>query len=145
MYCPKCNNSLTGSEIYCPNCGKKITETESKQKKEPTKESTENSRSASISLGLVALFGSLLIVFAPAAFIIALVGLAQAVKSNRNVKNTPGLVINGVALLTSSIGMIIFLFFVSFFIKAISKISEIDINDYLHGEPLITEDHSEKF
>ena len=139
MYCSNCANNLTGDELYCPNCGTKV----GTEKVE--KISTENSRSASISLGVVSLIGSCCIIFAPAAFILSIFGLIQAIKSNRNVKNTPGIIINAISMLLSFIGTLAIIFIISIVVNVIrNETWEIDSYDYNHGDPIIDR-YSEKF
>lgn len=105
MHCRECGNKLMGSEKYCPNCGKIIDNsfTEVKMVNDGDVKSTENSRSASIILGGISLGGVLLGIFAPISLILSLIGLVLAIKSNRNIKNTVGIVLNAIGLFLSFI------------------------------------------
>ena len=100
MYCNKCGNKLMGSEKYCPNCGNRMDNnvTEVREIK-----STESSRSASIILGGISLGGVFMGIFAPIALILSIIGLVLAIKSNKNVKNTVGIVLNAIGLFLSLI------------------------------------------
>ena len=105
MYCDKCNTRLMGNENYCSYCGNKINKefVNNYETKEVVK-STENSRSASIGLGIISLCGVLFFgIFAPISFILSIVGLMLAIKASRNVKNTPGIILNAISLFLSFI------------------------------------------
>ena len=101
MNCNNCGNNLKGNENYCPGCGKRI---DSKMPiDEFSKTSTENYRTASIVLGGLSLGGVVLFVLAPVSLILSIIGLICAIKSNKNSKNTVGLVLNGIGLFLSFI------------------------------------------
>ena len=100
MYCNNCGNKLMGSEKYCPNCGHVIQDNVKDVYDNSTK-STEGSRSASIVLGGLSLGGVFFGIFAPISLILSFIGLVLAIKSNRNVKNTLGIVLNSVGLFLS--------------------------------------------
>ncbi len=115
MYCDKCNTRLMGNENYCSYCGNKINKdfnnnyvvTDNKT----DVKSTENSRSASVVLGIISLCGVLFFgIFAPISLVLSIVGLVLAIKANKNVKNAPGIILNSISLFLSFIlTMIIFL------------------------------------
>ena len=104
MYCDRCGNRLMGYEKYCPNCGNVIGEKEEvKVVNDNENRSTESNRSASIVLGGLSLGGVLLGIFAPISLILSIIGLVLAIKSNKNSKNTVGIVLNGIGLFLSFI------------------------------------------
>ena len=128
MYCNNCGNRLMGNEKYCPNCGSKTFENSNSNidivANESERKSTEGYRSASIILGGLALGGVFFGIFAPVSVILSIIGLILAIKSNRNVKNTPGIVLNAIGLFLSVIITIAFILFIWF------VFSVVDDNDY---------------
>lgn len=114
MYCDRCGNRLMGYEKYCPNCGNIIGEKEEvKVVNDNVNKSTEGNRSTSIVLGGLSLGGVFLGIFAPISLILSIIGLVLAIKSNKNSKNTVGIVLNAIGLflsvvITSIIALIIY-------------------------------------
>ena len=137
MQCNYCQNKLRSSDIYCSKCGAKV----NKEIVTVEEESTENIRSASIVLGIMSVVGASLFIFAPIALILGIVGLIFALKSNHHVKNTPGIVLNGIGLLLSFVITSIIVFFVCL---CIDMIDDIKIPDYYHGDP-VTSTQREQF
>ena len=104
MYCDKCGNRLMGYEKYCPNCGNNVGDKEEvKVVNDNENRSTESNRSTSIVLGGLSLGGVFLGIFAPISLILSIVGLVLAIRSNKNSKNTIGIVLNGIGLFLSFI------------------------------------------
>ncbi len=104
MYCDRCGNRLMGYEKYCPNCGNIIGEKEEvKVVNDNVNKSTEGNRSTSIVLGGLSLGGVFLGIFAPISLILSIIGLILAIRSNKNSKNTIGIVLNGIGLFLSFI------------------------------------------
>ncbi len=130
MYCNNCGKKLNGSEKYCPECGKKQEIEVIPTIYNTTRVSTENYRSASIALGIIALVGSLLVVFSPIALILSIIGLVLAIKSHKNNDNVPGLILNGVGLFLSFIITGIMTFIIAIVIN-VSKYGITDIGEYL--------------
>ena len=105
MYCDKCGNRLMGYEKYCPNCGNAIQDNvkDVEITNDNVNKSTESNRSTSIILGGLSLGGVFLGIFAPISLILSIIGLSMAIKSNKNSKNTIGIIINGIGLFLSFI------------------------------------------
>ena len=129
MYCNNCGNNLKGTENYCPGCGKRI------DNKMPvdefTKTSTENYRTSSIILGGLSLGGLFLLIFAPLSLILSIIGLICAIKSNRNSKNTAGLVLNGISLFLSFIITSILALFIYLAVNVVQEGIDGNIYDYI--------------
>ena len=128
MYCDRCGNRLMGYEKYCPNCGNAIKDNvkDIDIASDSMNKSTEGNRSTSIVLGGLSLGGVFLGIFAPISLILSIIGLVLAIKSNKNSKNTVGIVLNGIGLFLSFIitGFIILVIY--FAVNASSGI----IDDY---------------
>ena len=146
MYCHNCSNRLIGSEKYCPNCGAAVIKSFDSNKvidvedNEEVMVSTENSRSASVALGIISLVGVTLGIFAPISLILSIVGLILAIKSNRNVKNTVGIVLNSVSLFLSFVITSFIALIICFLVGIIDELpDEINITEYNHGDPVIGE------
>ena len=120
MYCHKCGANMLETDKYCSNCGEKVLD----NRPIGINNSTENFRTASIVLGGLALGGVVLLIFAPISLILAIIGLILAIKSNRNAKNTVGIVLNGISLFFAFILTAIFILFVNIVISVINE------NDY---------------
>ena len=105
MYCDRCGNRLMGYEKYCPNCGNTIKDNvkDIDIANDNMNKSTEGNRSASIVLGGLSLGGVFLGIFAPISLILSIIGLVLAIKSNKNSKNTVGIVLNAIGLFLSFI------------------------------------------
>lgn len=105
MYCDRCGNRLMGYEKYCPNCGNTIKDNvkDIDIANDNMNKSTESNRSTSIVLGGLSLGGVFLGIFAPISLILSIIGLVLAIKSNKNSKNTIGIVLNGIGLFLSFI------------------------------------------
>lgn len=145
MYCHNCNNRLYGTENYCPNCGVSLKE-ENKaivDNSNNVDNSTEGSRSASIVLGGLSLGGVFLGIFAPISLILSIIGLVLAIKANKNVKNTIGIVLNGIGLFLSAL-ITIFIILVICFAIQVGTNTIPDIID-TYGEPIISNNHGEDF
>ena len=131
MQCSNCQNKLKGSEKFCPECGTKV----NKEIIYPTDTSTENIRSASILLGIMSIVGVCLFIFAPVSLILSIIGLVFALKSNKHVKNTPGIILNGIALLLSFVITTVIAFFIGI---CIDMIDDLKIEEYYHGDPVVS-------
>ena len=145
MYCHNCNNRLYGTENYCPNCGVSLKE-ENKaivDNSNTVDNSTEGSRSASIVLGGLSLGGVFLGIFAPISLILSIIGLVLAIKANKNVKNTIGIVLNGIGLFLSAL-ITIFIILVIYFAIQVGTNTIPDIID-TYGEPIISNNRGEDF
>lgn len=130
MYCNNCGKKLNGSEKYCPECGKKQEPEVISAVDNTTSGSTENYRSTSIALGIIAIVGVLLVIFSPVSLILSIIGLILAIKSHKNNDNIPGLVLNGVGLFLSFIITGIMIFIIAIVIN-VSKYGITDIGEYL--------------
>lgn len=144
MYCHNCSNRLFGTEKYCPECGTPVSKEYENKKvidvSEDSGVSTENSRSASVALGIISLVGVTFGIFAPITLVLSIIGLVLAIKSNRNVKNTVGIVLNSIALFLSFIVTSFIAFVIMIFIGIFDDLpNEIDIPKYDHGDPVISE------
>ena len=109
MYCSNCGNRLMGYEKYCSNCGHIIDESNNNfnynvnNNNNDNYKSTEGSRNTSIILGGISLGGVILGIFAPISLILSIIGLILAIKSNKNSKNTIGIILNAISLFISFI------------------------------------------
>ena len=134
MQCNNCHNNLVGTELYCPQCGTKV----SSGITVDGSKSTESIRSASIILGVISIFCLFVGILSPIAIILSIIGLVLAIKSNKNVKNVPGIIINSVTLFVSIIVTIFFILVIIFSINIVEDHwSEIvpNINiDVNHGD-----------
>ena len=130
MECPNCKSKLRDSDKYCSECGVKV----NKELIAPTDASTENIRSASVLLGIMSIVGVCLFIFGPISLILSIIGLIFALKSNKHVKNTPGIILNGIALLLSFVVTAIIAFFIAI---CIDMIDDFEFDEYYHGDPII--------
>ena len=129
MYCSKCNASLKGNENYCSYCGNKINPSfNDYEVLNNENKSIENRRTASIALGIISLCGIFFVVFSPISLILSIIGLFLAIKSSKNVKNTPGIILNAVSIFIS---FIITLFIVLAILFTFNIIKDIDIDEYI--------------
>ena len=102
MYCSSCGNKLEDNSKFCPKCGHEMNNNVKTYESEVDK-SIEGKRTASIVLGILSLVGVFILVFAPISFVLAIIGLILAIKSNKVVKNTAGIVMNAIGLFLSFI------------------------------------------
>ena len=98
MNCNSCGAKLNKDVNYCSNCGAKVTE---EGVVVGSGESTENFRIASIVLGGLSVGGSLFFILTPLTLILGIIGLIFAIKSNKNSRNTVGIVLNSIGLFIS--------------------------------------------
>ena len=66
--------------------------------------------------------------------ILSIIGLIFALKSNKHVKNTPGIILNGIALLLSFVITTVIAFFIAI---CIDMIDDFEFEEYYHGDPII--------
>ena len=143
MYCDKCNNRLMGIEKYCPECGNPVNNnikenTDIKNNKNIN--NVENYRSASIALGIISLVGVFLGIFAPISLVLSIIGLIFAIKSNKNVKNTIGIVLNSISLFISMI-ITLFIALVIYLAVDIYQNDGMNINDYINDNIITNNDN----
>lgn len=114
MYCIKCGNKLVGNELYCTKCGEKVN---SNVEVTVNKKSNSSKKTASIVLGILSLAGTFLIIFAPIAFILSIIGLILAIIANKKEDNVMGIILNSIGLLISLFLSVIIILFFSFAIN----------------------------
>ncbi len=134
MYCDNCHNSLMGNEIYCPKCGRRV----NNELMNSEMKSTESARSTSIVLGIISIFCIFFGIFIPVALVLSIIGLVLAIKSNSNVKNTPGIVINAITLFISAIFTLIIALIIIFSFNTIKEYWHDNVpiveNEIEHGD-----------
>ena len=147
MYCHNCNYHLYGTESYCPNCGTATNKEDSTKNVviDDIDRTTENNRTVSIVLGSISLGGVFLCIFSPISLILSIIGLVLALKANKKVKNTVGIVLNSISLFLSAILTFIIVAIAFFIVHYGSEF--IDDNPILdsYGEPIITNNYGEDF
>ena len=118
MKCNFCGTELKGYEKYCHNCGSKVNDEVITV--DEFHKSTEGARSGSIVLGIVSLVGVFLFIFSPISLILSIIGLVLAIKSNNNVKNPTGIILNSISLFLSVVATAIICLIIYFGIFAIN-------------------------
>ena len=104
MFCSSCGHKIDNDIRFCPNCGQKVSENNINTSYENNiDKSIEGKRTASIVLGILSLVGVFIMIFAPISFILAIIGLILAIRANKVVKNTVGIVLNAIGLFLSFI------------------------------------------
>ena len=104
MFCSSCGHKIDNDIRFCPNCGQKVSENNINTSYENNiDKSIEGKRTASIVLGILSLVGVFIMIFAPISFILAIIGLILAIRANKVVKNTAGIILNAIGLFLSFI------------------------------------------
>jgi phosphate/sulfate permease len=140
MYCSNCGKKLAKDVLYCPNCGEKTTEEVKGEviSNEPiTKDDNNSRRETSIVLGIIAIVGVFLVIFAPISFVLSIIGLVIGIKANKNTNNTIGIVLNSISLFLSAILCIVIVFFFWLFVSIID--GGFDRYYEIYGDNNITE------
>ena len=124
MYCSNCGNKIeNNNDKYCTNCGTKLENNNSKTNDNNQTNINNNDNKnnintnnwlkiASIILGSLSITGSLLIIFAPIAFILSIIGLILTIYSLKKDKNLPGILTNSIGLVLSIIVNIVLIIFI---------------------------------
>ena len=139
MFCSSCGNKIDNDIRFCPNCGHKINDINiNNSYVSDIDKSIEGKRTASIVLGILSLVGIFIMIFAPISFILAIIGLILAIRVNKVVKNTAGIVLNAIGLFLSFI-IISIIALVLIFSYNIIRNGPVDYGNYIDN---YIEEHS---
>ena len=136
MNCINCGEKVEAKNNYCPNCGHKISENVTPKVETYVDKTIENNRTASIVLGIISIAGVLLVVFSPISLILSVIGLILAIKSNKSINNTAGIILNGISLFLSFVAtaIIIFIFIIAINVSKYGIDNLDNISEFIEGK-----------
>lgn len=139
MYCVSCGTERRQNSAYCSNCGRKFEVDTNISSNNVDNKNTDN-EVASIVLGVLGIAGSILIVFAPVAFILSLIGLIVAIINKKKKRSTAGIVLSSIGLFLSIVVLTIIIIIFNIIVNTV-----VDNTD--NGENLYDKyrEYAEKF
>ena len=139
MYCTNCGNKIYNDDKYCTRCGNKIDINVSNNVE---KKSYSGKKIASIVLGSISIFLSMLVIFAPLGLGLAIIGLILSFVVLKNEKNVIGIVLNLIGLVISLFICIMFMFVIRY---VVTDMDTNWLNDFEYRDNFGFDDHSGRF
>ena len=138
MYCINCGNRIDNDDKFCTRCGNKVNIENNARNNITEKNSYSGKKIASIILGSISIFLSMLVIFAPLGLGVSIIGLILSFIVLRNEKNILGLVLNIIGFVISLFICIMFLFVIRYVVTDIDTnwLNDFDYRDnfdFEHG------------
>lgn len=144
MYCTNCGNRIYNDDKYCTRCGNKIdiNVNQFNDSNNVEKKSYSGKKIASIVLGSISIFLSMLVIFAPLSLCMAIIGLILSFVALKNEKNFIGIILNLIGLVISSFICIMFMFVIRY---VVTDMDTSWLNDFEYRDNFGFGEHSGRF